>query len=94
MRYLERKALHFYDGVMANLTPALVRAARGLLNWTQGDLARAANVGPSTVRNYEVGRSVPVANNLAAIQAAFEGAGIEFIPENGSGAGLRMKVPG
>ncbi len=77
---------------MANLTPALVRAARGLLNWTQDDLARAANVGQSTVRNYEAGRSVPVANNLSAIQAAFEGAGVEFIPENGGGAGLRLRA--
>ncbi len=27
----------------------------------------------------------------AAIQRAFEGAGIEFIPENGGGAGVRLR---
>jgi hypothetical protein len=44
-----------------------------------------------TVRNFETGRSVPFGNNLAAITRAFEDAGVEFIPENGGGAGVRMK---
>ena len=79
---------------MATVTSALCRAARGLLGWNQDNLAEAARVGLNTLRNFEAGRSTPMANNLSAIQAALEAAGIEFIAENGGGAGLRLKKPG
>ena len=73
------------------LSPAQVRAARGLVDWSQSDLASKAGVGPSTVRNFEAGRSTPIDNNLAAIRAALESAGVEFIAENGGGAGVRLR---
>lgn len=73
------------------LNPPQCRAARGLADMSQQDLARAANVGLSTIRNFEAGRSIPMANNLDAIRRALETAGVEFIPENGGGAGVRLK---
>lgn len=76
---------------MSLITPALCRAARGLLGWNQDDLAKAARVGLNTLRNFEAGRSTPMANNLGAIEAALEAAGVQFIPENGGGAGLRLR---
>ena len=71
------------------MTPSQCRAARGLVEMSQASLAQSANVGLSTVKNFEAGRSVPVANNLDAIRRVLEAAGVQFIPENGGGAGVR-----
>jgi transcriptional regulator with XRE-family HTH domain len=61
------------------MTPEQCRAARGWLNWTQADLATRAGTSLSTVKDYEGGRRVPIANNLAAIRTALENAGIGFV---------------
>ena len=76
---------------MTGMTSAICRAARALVGWSQNDLARAAKVGQSTVRNFEAGRSVPIKNNLAAIRAALESAGVEFIAENGGRQAVRLR---
>jgi hypothetical protein len=41
--------------------------------------------------DFEKGRRTPTANNLTAIRAALEAAGVEFIPENGGGPGVRLR---
>ena len=64
-------------------TPALSRAGRALLDWSQEELATASNLGVSTVRDFERGRRVPTVNNLAAIRRALEEAGVEFLPDDG-----------
>ena len=73
------------------LNPAQCRAARGLIDWSQSKLAEFSNLGLSTIKNFEVGRSVPTINNLAAIRAALELAGVIFVDENGEGAGVRLR---
>ncbi len=74
-----------------SLTPEQSRAARGLLDWSQTELAARSNLSESTIRDFEKGRRVPSINNLAAMQRALEGAGVEFIAENGGGPGVRLK---
>ncbi len=65
------------------LTPAQSRAARALINWSQPQLAEASGTGVSTIRDFETGKRTPIANNIAAIRAALEGAGITFLPNDG-----------
>lgn len=73
------------------ISPAQCRAARAMLELDQATLAEAANVSRNTVVAFEKGQRIPNANNLLALQAALEAAGVEFIPENGSGAGVRLQ---
>ena len=67
------------------------RAARGLLGWSQADLAEAALIGIVTVRQFETGAHEPRRLTLHAIRKAFEAAGVEFIDENGGGPGVRLR---
>ncbi len=72
---------------------AQIRAARALVRWTVEELAKEAKVGVMTVRRAESvdGQTNMLANNATAIRAALESAGVEFIAENGGGAGVRLK---
>jgi transcriptional regulator with XRE-family HTH domain len=72
-----------------SLTPEQSRAARGLLDWSQAQLASQSNLSESTVRDFEKGRRIPSVNNLAAIQKALEAAGVEFT--NGDQPGVRLR---
>jgi transcriptional regulator with XRE-family HTH domain len=70
------------------MTPDQSRAARGLLDWSQAELAAQSNLSESTVRDFEKGRRVPSINNLAAIRRALEAAGVAFIDGNQPGVKL------
>jgi transcriptional regulator with XRE-family HTH domain len=73
------------------LTPAQCRAARGLINWSQFELAEQAGVGIVTIRQLEAGNHAPRRATLDVVRRALEAAGIEFIDENGGGAGVRLR---
>lgn len=73
------------------VTPSQCRAARGLLNWSQQDLATQAGIGIVTVRQIESGASEPRRATVEMLRQAFERAGVEFIPENGGGPGVRLR---
>lgn len=61
------------------MSPEQCRAARAWLDWSQEELATKARISNSTLRDFEAGRRIPIANNLAAIRRALEQAGIEFL---------------
>ena len=73
------------------ITPAQCRAARGLLDWSQQQLADEAAVGIVTVRQLEAGTTQPRRATAAVIRKALETAGVEFLQENGGGPGVRLK---
>jgi len=77
------------------ITGAQMRAARGLLRWFASALAKKADVSLPTIQRMEKVDGVPsaYATNLDAVQKALELAGVEFIPENGSGAGVCFREP-
>jgi transcriptional regulator with XRE-family HTH domain len=72
-----------------DLTTAQLRAARALLEWSVDDLASIADVHRNTVLRAEKGEAS--GPTLAAIRLALEGAGVQFIPRNGGGEGVRLK---
>ncbi|ARO13524.1 transcriptional regulator [Ketogulonicigenium robustum] len=59
----------------------------------QASLARAANVSRNTIVSFEKGQRAPNANNLGAIKAALETAGVDFLEsgEAASGAGVALR---
>jgi transcriptional regulator with XRE-family HTH domain len=73
------------------INSAQCRAGRGLLAWSQQQLADAAGLAVVTVHQLEAGTSEPRRATLEVIRRAFERAGIEFIDENGGGPGVRLK---
>jgi hypothetical protein len=86
------------------ITGAQIRAARAFLRWTIADLARAADVGLSTIQEVEKIDGEPrVASTLqwrsdareealVKMRSALEEAGITFLPESVHGVGLRGRL--
>lgn len=58
---------------------------------SQAELASASGVSLRTIANFERTESQLIRANLAAVRQALENGGIEFIDENGGGAGVRFK---
>ena len=81
--------------MVKKISSAQMRAARALLRWSALDLATASKVGVATIRRVEViNGEIPVTlANEAALRRALQGAGIEFIEENGGGEGVRFRKP-
>jgi transcriptional regulator with XRE-family HTH domain len=61
------------------LTIEQCRGARGLLGWTQQDLANACGLSKTAINNFEKGHSDIKTESLRAIRLAFESSDIEFL---------------
>jgi transcriptional regulator with XRE-family HTH domain len=62
-----------------------------MLGMKREELAVAAEVAHATLTDFEGGKRSPYPRTLAAIRAALEAAGVEFIEENGGGPGVRLR---
>jgi ribosome-binding protein aMBF1 (putative translation factor) len=73
---------------------AQIRAARGLLGWSQNQLARRAGVGPATLQRIEQSGGIVKGNfsTILKIQKALEQAGIHFIEDDNGEIGVRLKM--
>lgn len=74
------------------MTREQCRAARGWLDWGHKELAEAAGVSLSTVRDFEAGRRIPVRATMAAMKAALEAQGIGFV-DDGETLGITAAKP-
>ncbi|WP_141300450.1 helix-turn-helix transcriptional regulator [Komagataeibacter diospyri] len=79
------------NGAVEDITSAQVRAARGLLGWSRDRLVEASGVPKRTIVRFEDEVTAPRKSTISAIRAALEAAGVEFIAENGGGAGVRLR---
>ena len=78
------------------LTSAQIRAARALIRWSAEELAKASEVGVTTIRRAELEPSETKLTrvNDQAIRRTLEAAGIEFIDMEGrAGPGVRLRDP-
>jgi DNA-binding XRE family transcriptional regulator len=63
------------------MRPEQCRAARAWLGWTQEQLAKNADVGLSTVKEFEKGGRRTLPAILSQLQRTFEEAGVEFLAD-------------
>jgi transcriptional regulator with XRE-family HTH domain len=73
------------------ITPSQCRAARALLDWSMERLAGESGLPRRTLIRFEGSEGSPRTATIAAIRAALEAAGVQFIDENGGGAGVRLR---
>lgn len=66
-----------------SITTAQIRGARGILNWSQSDLAGRTGISSTSIGSIENGQSTPRASTLQTIRKTFEDSGIEFLGLDG-----------
>jgi transcriptional regulator with XRE-family HTH domain len=75
------------------LSAEQIRAARGLINWTQPELASRARLALGTIQRMEkLGTGRSASSNVEAVRRALEDAGVLFIDANGNGVGVRLRA--
>jgi hypothetical protein len=75
------------------MAPELCRAARGVLGWSQGDLAKHARLNRVTIAGYEGGSDQMTLGNRLLIQLVFKEAGVEFTGGDDELPGVRVIKP-
>ncbi|MBI1326048.1 MAG: helix-turn-helix domain-containing protein [Alphaproteobacteria bacterium] len=65
------------------ISTAQIRGARGILGWSQNDLAERTGISATSIGSIETGNVSPRESTISLIEKAFENAGIEFIGTDG-----------
>ncbi|WP_313899309.1 helix-turn-helix transcriptional regulator [Methylobacterium sp. E-065] len=76
--------------IASALHPVQLRMARVALGLTTRQAADVTGVSRNTISRIEAGE-VLKPSTIQKVRAALEAAGLEFIPENGGGAGIRFR---
>src|SRR5690606_35612837 len=66
-----------------SITTAQIRGARGILNWSQQDLAQRTGISATSIGSIENGQTTPRESTINTIRKTLETAGIEFIGMDG-----------
>lgn len=77
-------------GLIMPISIRQIRAARGLLGWTQNDLARKAGLSLRALSSIESALTTPRSDTQSYLQQALEEGGVEFL--EGQGVRLREEV--
>jgi Predicted transcriptional regulators len=72
--------------MIQTMTVKQIKAARGLLDWTQDDLARKSGIALTTINNIERYIGTPRQFTMETLQHTFEREGVEFT----EGPGVRL----
>ena len=75
------------------VSPSQIRMARAALKIGVRELADIAGVNAGTVNRYETEKGGLQAETRDKLQAALEARGVSFLPDNGEGAGVRLRRP-
>lgn len=81
----QEKSVHSSD-----FLPIQCKMARTALGIGVRELAALSQVSTDTIVRFEKGEELKF-RTIEAIRVALETAGVEFIPENGGGAGVRLR---
>ena len=71
------------------MTPLQCKMGRAALGWSTIELAKQANVGVNTVNRFETGLDARM-SSVDKMRSAMVAKGLEFMAENGGGAGVRL----
>jgi len=77
---------------MPRLIPATCRAGRALVDWTQEDLANAAGVCRSTIREFEKGHHALQRASEEAVVNALAKVGVEVIATGPHSPGVKLVI--
>jgi len=76
------------------ISSAQCRAARALLDWSQGQLAKQAGIARTTLADFERDVRAATRSTTISIINALEVAGVTFVQERkNAGAGVRFRQP-